>query len=304
MLALFWALAGGCSNTLHRGEYTRLVMGVQCRVVVYGRDEPATRRAAASAFAELARLEQVFSDYRDDSELARLNAAAGGEPVPASPDMVRVLTAAGEVSSATGGAFDATVGPLSRLWRQARATGRAMPAEERASALALVDWRAVELRGGRVRLAKPGMRLDLGGIAKGYAARAAVDRLEELGHPRSMVALAGDVAVGRRPPGRRGWTIELPAGSSAGPLVVERVSVSTSGHGEQFVEIEGRRVSHILDPRTGEGGGQPFMATVVSADGAHADAIATALVLLEPSEQEVVTRAFPSIRVLLTPVGR
>jgi thiamine biosynthesis lipoprotein len=278
-------------------------MGVQCTIVVYAPDEPAARHAAASAFAELARLELLFSDYRPDSELSALNHAAGQAPLPVHPDTLDILARARVLARDTHGAFDPTVGPLVALWRRARDTGALAPDHEHRQALARVGWRRLELdpAAGTARLLDPGMRLDLGGIAKGYAAQRAVQHLASLGHSRSMVALAGDSAVGDKPPGRPGWAVEIePAGDAPGhTLLLRRTSVSTSGDAHQSLVIDGQRFSHIIDPRTGRGGSPGVTATVVAPDGATADALATALTILPSAAWEPTAARFPPASVII-----
>lgn len=263
-------------------------MGVQCRIVVYTGDEDSAVAAADAGFHEIARLEDLFSDYRSKSELSRLGDHAGLGPVPASDDMMRILTQAREVSEATDGAFDVTCGPAVALWRESRRTGVLPGAEAIARAREALGWHAVEVdpQARTVTLSKSGMRLDLGGIAKGYAAHHAVVLLKSLGVSSCMVALAGDIAVGEAPPGTPGWrvTVQGDRGSPGPTLVLANASVSTSGDAEQFVVIGGLRYSHIIDPRTGVGTPGGVQATVVARDGAIADALPKAVCVTGPGE--------------------
>lgn len=297
MRAVFAAMilvALGACAPLQRHEFARVCMGVEARVVLYAPDRSRAEAAAGVAFAELARLDAMMSDYRESSELSEVARRAGLDWVGVSPEMIEVLETAIEVSSASGGAFDVTAAPLTRAWREARRTGR-IP-DGLASLRERTDWNAIEIDGGRVRLARKGMALDLGGIAKGYAAERAVQILRLAGYTRAMVALAGDVAVGDAPPGEAGWRIEVrPSkdGDPIGVLSLVRVSVSTSGDSEQFIEIDGHRYSHIVDPRTGLGSERQVAATVVAPSGAVADALATAACLLSVEQASGMLRAFP-----------
>jgi thiamine biosynthesis lipoprotein len=158
---------------------------------------------------------------------------------------------------------------------------------------AKVDWRGVEVRKREAKLVQVGMKLDAGGIAKGDAVDMAVGALARMGVRRSLVSLAGDIAVGDPPPGERGWVVEVrPSGEVTNAMVVKNVCVSTSGDAEQFVEIAGVRYSHIVDPRSGLGVTHRVAVTVVAEDGAVADAMATALCVMPPEE----ARAFASDR--------
>ena len=257
-------------------------MGVQTQVILHARTPDEARDAAAAAFAEVARLERLMSDYRPSSQLSAINAGAGSM-VEADDSMVDILRQARDISELTEGAFDATVGPAVALWRESRKRGT-LPAEaDRAAAVALINWREVEVGQRRVGLGRPGMKLDLGGIAKGYAAERAIATLRRRGVRSALVALAGDVALGDAPPGKPGWRVALSnerTGTVLGTITLANACVSTSGDSEQFVEIEGRRFAHIVDPRSGLGvaGGMPV--TVVAPGGATADAIATGAFVL------------------------
>ncbi len=312
VLAAVMVLAGGgCAGpaALSRFESKRVCMGVQTRVVLYASDKDAADRAANAAFDRIARLDDLMSDYRPASELMRLCARAGEGPVVVGPELFEVLSASERISRESDGAFDVTVGPAVLLWRQVRRTGQAASAEELAAARDLVGWRNVELdpAARTVRLTKPGMKLDLGGIAKGYAAQRAVDELRALGVRCCLVALAGDIAVGDAPPGRAGWEIGVTGGQAAegasgrsaaagdavAPvrLLLRNAAVSTSGDTEQFVEIQGQRYSHFVDPRTGLGTAGGVSVTVVAERGELADALPTAACVLGAAQTEMFLNA-------------
>lgn len=267
-------------------------MGVQTRILTHAGSREAAAAGAARAFERIAALEEGMSDYRPESELSRLAARAEAgdhdwhEP---SPDLFRALALSQTLASRTDGAFSATIGPAVALWRESRRSG-VLPSEaDRSRAVQLSDWRNLEVdrETRRVRLLKPGMRLDLGGIGKGYAAQAALESLIDDGLPQSLVALGGDIVAGRPPPGSEGWRIALRPG--LGDLVLSSAAISTSGDVEQFVEIEGKKYSHIVDPRTGLGVvGGPWV-TVVASRGEYADALATAGAVLGLDEAETLT---------------
>lgn len=266
-------------------------MGVQTRILTHAGSREAAATGAARAFERIAALEQAMSDYRPDSELSRLcKSAEAGEHdwQHVSPDLFRALALSQTLASRTDGAFSATIGPAVALWREARRSGELPDAAELARAVELSDWRSLEVdrEARRVRLLKPGMRLDLGGIGKGYAAQAALESLIDDGLPRSLVALGGDVAVGHPPPGGEGWRIALRPG--LGDLLLASAAISTSGDIEQFVNIDGKRYSHIVDPRTGLGiVGGPWV-TVVASRGEYADALATAGAVLGLDDAETL----------------
>ena len=253
--------------------------------MLYAPDDAAAQRGFDAAFGAMSRVDALLSDYRPDSELSRINAAAGsGEWVRVSEGTLRVLRLARQVSMETGGAFDMTAGPAVALWRETRRSGVAPGELERARAVALVDWRALEVVGDAARLHGRGMRLDAGGIGKGHAVGEALKAVEGLGLGRCLVSLAGDVGAGEAPPGQPGWRVRVSANrdDSAGVLWLRGACASTSGDAEQFVEIDGVQYSHIVDPRTGMGLTHGMAVTVVAREGAVADAMATALCVMGP----------------------
>ena len=291
---------------LVRREFAELHMGVSARVVLYAPDDTTARAAARAAFARMAALEDVMSDYRPASELRRLERHPAGAWVPVSAELYAVLARALEVARASGGAFDPTVGPLVALWREAR-RGRRLP--DRAaldSARALVGWERLSLDSARraVRLGRAGMRLDLGGIAKGYILQAALDALRERGVTRALLEAGGDIVAGDAPPGQPGWRVSAPSAHGA---VAERAArlanaaIATSGPAEQFVELAGVRYSHVVDPRTGLGLTNGATATVVAPDGATADALATALTALDAGRRGALLARFPAVMASVRP---
>jgi len=290
---------------LERHEYRRIIMGTQARIVLYAQDDTVAREAAAAAFARMVELDNLLTDYRP-SELTRLCEASGGPARAVSPDLMRILQLAEEVSGATGGAFDVTLGPLTQLWREVRKSGERPAPEVLAEARSRTGWRKVERDASRseVRLAVEGMRLDLGAIGKGYAADRALETLGEHGVTRALVDLGGDLVLGDPPPGRQGWRVAVAGGEpgeEAPVLTLTREAVATSGDTEQYVEIDGQRYSHILDPRTGLGLTESECVTVVAPNGALADALASATSVLRGVEDR--SRGLTRIQKILLRFG-
>lgn len=275
-------------------------MAIPFRIVLYARDGQQATNAAQAAFARIHALNGSLSDYDPESELSRLSQTAGtGRIVPLSPDLAHVLDAAERVSRATDGAFDVTVGPLSQLWRRARRQ-RALPDPARLDeARRAVGWRHLELTTVRgpgsahrsARLIQPGMRLDLGGIAKGYALDEATRILQGHGLRQTLVTGAGDMVAGDPPPGQAGWRIELPPIDLPGApppqtLWLRHGALCTSGDLFQHVEIDGVRYSHIVDPRVGLGLTDHSLVTVLGPNGMIADAFSTAISIM-PAERSL-----------------
>ena len=272
-----------------RFEFSQAHMGTSFRIVLYAPDAATATRASNAAFDRITSLDNIMSDYQASSELMLLCQRAGGPPVNVSEDLFRILARSQEVARLTDGAFDITVGPVVLLWRRARRRREMPNAESLARALELVGYEKLRLdpRDGTAQLVKQGMLLDLGGIAKGYAADEAVALLKQHGIRSALVAAGGDIVVGRPPPGREGWRIgiaplESPDQPPSRYLMLHDAAVSTSGDAEQFVELSGRRYSHVVDPKTGLGVVGRSSVTVIAQNGATSDSLATAVSVLGP----------------------
>jgi thiamine biosynthesis lipoprotein len=304
---LLCACAAGCASRqqdLQRYEYVEIHMGVSVRLTVYAPGEAAAKSACSAAFERVGQLEDVMSDYRPTSELMHLCARAGTGPVPVSSDLFTVLQYAQDVAARSDGAFDVTVGPFVQLWRRARKTGQLPERDELNDAAVRTGWRLIRLDSSRrtVELIRPGMRLDLGGIGKGYAGDAAIATLKQHGIDRALFEAGGDIVVSGPPPGKRGWTIELPdAPQSAQKRTLElaNAAVSTSGDTEQFVIIAGQRYSHVVDPHTGIGLTERTMATVIAPRGITSDALSTAITVLGPARGKALAAQYRGVRAFI-----
>jgi len=280
LVAAALAPATGCilpqEGSLARYEYVESHMATPCRIKFYAGSDELAERAKAAAFAELAAVDAAMSDYDPKSELSRLNAAAGTGPVKVSEPLYHVLSVGQIHSWLSDGAFDMTVGPVVRLWRQARQERKLPSPEALKATLELVGHRKLRLtldaEGRKAVLDRPGMLLDLGGIAKGYACDRALAALRRVGVTRAMVDAGGGMALGDPPPGLKGWRIQV-ADETSKVLILANCGVATSGDWERFVEIDGVRYSHLVDPKTGLGLTNRALATVVAPDGIRADAL-------------------------------
>jgi thiamine biosynthesis lipoprotein len=289
-----------------RLEYIEPHMGTLFRIVLYPPDPAIAKAATRAAFDRIAALNRIMSDYDPTSELMRLCAQAPTTPVPVSAELFDILLRSQAIAEKTHGAFDVTLGPVIRLWRETRRT-HALPSDDaRTAAQHASGFKHLRLDpvGRTVTLLRPHMALDLGGIAKGYAAQAALTVLAQHGITCAMVAASGDLALGDPPPGKTGWKIELnPFGSTTGTpltLIVAHAGVSTSGDTEQFVTLNGVRYSHIVDPATGLGLTRPTAVTVVAQHATLADALATACSVLAPAAaQQLADHSAESVRVIV-----
>jgi thiamine biosynthesis lipoprotein len=281
----------GADDSLQRFEYTRIRMGVPVEITLYARSQEAANSASDAAYARIKALDRIMSDYDPDSELMRLCATAGtGQRVVVSPELACVLCRSQDLSLRTDGAFDVTVGPLVELWRIARRQKQLPSPERLQSAREKVGWRNLRLdqSARSVELLRTGMKLDLGGIAQGYAADEALRVLCEHGVRRALIDVSGDIVVGDPPPGRDAWRVEIEPLQKNDPhaksqvLLLRNAAVTTAGDAYQFVEIDGVRYSHIVDPQTGLGQTIRRSVTVIAHDGVTADGLDTGVCLLEP----------------------
>ena len=285
---------------LARYQYTEYHMGVDVRIVVYAPNKDTAEQACRAAFERFAELDTIMSDYRVDSELNRLCGRAGGPAVPVSKELFRVLERSQELARRSGGAFDVTCGPIVRLWRRARKTHVLPTTREIERARALVGWPKLHLdaHSHTARLDKVGMQLDLGGIGKGYGDDGAMEVLKRFGITRALVEAGGDIVVSGPPPGETGWKIAVPNAHStpnAPPRLFADQAISTSGDTEQFVDIGGKRYSHIVDPRTGHALTDRIEVTVLARDGLTSDGLSTAVSVLGAEKGQALARTYAGV---------
>lgn len=288
-----------------------ICMNTAVSQTVYGVD---SRGAAAAALREIQRLERLLSRFRPDSDIGRLNRGlispaaglaespaevSGSSMEPAVPihrETAHVLETALEISRLSGGAFDVTAAPLIALWRVTAEDPKIPSPEAIERARRLVDYRSLELSRSTslplrrsaffAQLAEQGQMVDLGGIAKGYAADRAVDVYRRRGITSAMIDLGGNVALLSGKDDGSPWRVgiqdpDAPRGDCLGFLSLRDKSVVTSGDYERFFEVGGKRYHHIIDPRTGypaESGLRSV--TVVAGESMVADGLSTALFVL------------------------
>lgn len=244
----------------------------------------AAHRLLHAARAEIEGLASVLSAYDPQSDVSRLNTA--GSALVAEPTR-EVIARAVEVSELTGGAFDVTYAPLRELWREAARRGSVPSEHELAEARAMVGYRKLAGDGRSVLLKGRGMRVDLGGIAKGYIIDRAVHALQDAGASSGLVDIGGDLRFFGEPAGRQKWRVQVrmpPGQKGALVLQVPACAVATSGDQARGFRVGDEWYSHIIDPRTGKPVRHAASVTVVAPDAMTADALATALSVLTPQE--------------------
>jgi len=294
-------------------------MGCDARIVLLARDRSGAVAAARAAFDRIAEVDAALSDWRVDSEIERLGAELDRSPLPFAVATSPVLTAALRCSmcvrASTSGRFDPALGALTRLWRRHAREGSVPSADEFERARSASGAEHIEVHEGRLVIRVHGLRFDFGGIGKGMAADLALDELRRRNHGTALVQIAGDAAIGDAPPGRAGWRVRIAA---SGRLVelAPGSGISSSGDREQWIEVDGERRSHILEPSTGVGSrGAPGVTVIVSprerrsacdacGAAALADALATAATLMNDAERDALVASLPGIEVIVTPSPR
>ena len=237
--------------TLHR--FTFRAMAAENEVQVHSDDALFAESAAARAIAEVKRIEAKYSRYLDDSIVCRINREAGGAAVPIDTETHGLLMFAAACHDQSAGAFDVTSGVLRRAWRFD--SGRVPGEAELVPLVDLIGWPRVELGADTVRLPVRGMELDFGGFGKEYAVDRAALMLREAGATSALVNLAGDLAILGPQPDGSAWRVGIRHPRRDGMLLatlpVSSGGIATSGDYERFMEVDGVRHCHVLDPRTG-----------------------------------------------------
>jgi len=286
----------------------RHAMATRFEIALHGGNPVSLRAAGEEALDEIERLENLLSLYRTSSEIAHVNARAFHEPVRVSVPVFRLLVHAFQISDATAGAFDITVGPLLQCWGFIGASGRVPTDEELEDARARVGWRHVELDAAEftVRFDKPGMMLDLGAIGKGFAIDSAATLLREAGVTSGILhgGTSSIFAIGC-PPDAAGWKIAIrqpsemvpEAGTTDLPTVTLRdEALSVSAVWGRSFQAGSTRFGHIIDPRTGHPAGDTVLTAVVLPSTTESDALSTALLALGPAGLAQVVQFRPMAR--------
>jgi len=277
-------------------------MGSEVRLTAQVADESRALRAFEKAFDEFDRLDRLLSVWKPGSDVLRLNAEAGHAPVQVSPETLEVLRTARQVSEWTGGKFDVTFGALSGLWKfdQDQDDQIPRPADVRAR-LPEVDFTAVELNGARgtAYLSRPGTRVHLGGIGKGYAVDRAAAILRADGISDFLIQAGGDLyASGTR--GDRPWRAGIrdprgPVDRIFAAMNLHDETFSTSGDYERYFIRDGRRYHHILDPDEGVPARGCRSVTIVARQGVLADALSTGVFVLGPRTGMALIEKLPDV---------
>ena len=267
-----------------RFSFTQPKMGSPFTIIFYAGDSVQAELLSKKCFNLVDSFVLIFSDYIDSSELSRLSATSGKDSVVnISPAMFDILSQSKLAFEKSGGAFDITIGPLSKFWRKLRKQKQFPSAEAVQAAKKLIGFDKIILDTihKKAMLTQQGMQLDLGGIAQGYIAQKVIDFLSAQQINQALVNVSGDIVMSNAPPGSAGWNVGVNVPESTDDLLprtllMQNKAVTTSGDAYQFMEHNGKKYSHIIDPRTGYGVTSQRNVTAIANDGTTADWMATA----------------------------
>jgi thiamine biosynthesis lipoprotein len=290
----------------------QMIMGTFVHVVAVAKDTSTAKKCVQAALEEIRKVDDLMSDYKNDSEISRINREASEKAVKVSESTYEILQRSVEFSEMTGGAFDITIGPLVALFREAKENKIAPSMEQIDQARTKVGFEKLKLdsENKTVQFSDDGMLLDLGGIAKGYAIDKAIEAAKSNGAIGAMVDIGGDVrCFGLPPVGKDHWLIGLQDPNSAiegigggGLMLVLKVTnaaVATSGDYQQFVLIEGKRYSHIMDRKTGTSAEGLSSVTIIADNATDADALATSVSVMGAEKGLALIEKLPDIEAIL-----
>ena len=273
----------GCGGGLKEFSDKRMLMGTVFEIKIFARDESSAGKSISEAFDEISRLEKIFSVFIPDSEVSKLN-GSGIDAV--SSEMLELMKISKYYSEISAGAFDITVLPLIELWKNSKKEGK-MPstaAIEKAKKLVGSKKIFIDGKNKRITFAEKGMKVDFGGIAKGYAVDRAYELLKKNGVEAGMVNAGGNMRVW----GDRVWNVALQNPRDKTEYVtvlrLKNESVATSGDYERYFFLDKKRVSHIINPLSGYSADKSISATIITKNATDADALSTAVFVLGPEK--------------------
>ena len=279
-------------------------MGSLFNIILYAEDSINAAHAAQQAFLQIDTLNQVYSDYLPNSELNQLCSTAGsGNWVTVSPILYSILVKAKAAGKESKGSFDITMSPVIRIWRNARRLKMLPSKDSIRLAMQKVGYRLIDIDtlNRMARLIKPGMQLDLGGIAKGETGQRVINRLTKMGFPYALIDAGGDIVAGSTPANIPGWKIAINLPESEElmdrQLLMTNAAVTTSGNLYQYLEVDGIRYSHIIDPATGWAVTNNRNVTVIATEGINADWLTKACTILPIKQALKLVGKYPGAQV-------
>ena len=294
----FFSIQLSAQDLEQRYEFSIQKMGTTFRIITYSVDSSYAEMIIQKCWRRLEEIDKTFSDYRSDSEATKLSLRSNTDDwQPVSPDMWTALQFAHSLSLKTNGSYDITIGPLSKLWRKAIRRFEFPDEVEIVEAKNLVGYHLLELNVDTrsVRLNRPGMQLDFGSVAKGFAVDELFQILKQAKLERSLVDGGGDIYAGTAPPGTDGWRVKI--ASANADILLQNQAIASSGHSFKFLEHDGVRYSHIVDPHSGLGATSLTVVNITASTCMIADALASTLCILDKEASDNLLKSFPLVEI-------
>lgn len=292
-----------CKNKVGYTYLSRLGLGTTINIKVYAESDTKARKIAQQAYDEIERIDRTMSSQNTQGELSILDSKAGQDWVSISPDLYRVLERSQYYSRLSNGAFDVTIGPVERAWGFLSNSPHLPEPKKLKSELRLVDYRYIDLANGKIRLLKPGMEIDLGAIAKGYAVDRALEVIRKAGAFSGLIEAGGDLRFFGTKPGGKEWKIGIAHPRKNDQIITVKniglQAVATSGDYERFFFRDGKRYHHILDPRTGFPADKSVSVTIWTQTAMDADALSTTVFVLGPEKGLELIEKLPGTECLI-----
>ncbi len=292
-------------QSFHRFEFEHQQMGTQFKIILYSKNHITAQTIVNQCFKKVDDLNLIFSDYQEVSEISQLSQSAGKDKkIKVSASLWRVLCTSKWYYKKSKGAFDITIGPLSKLWRSMFRRSEIFNGVKINNAKFKVGFNKINFfpLSKKVQLVQKGMRLDLGGIAKGYTVDEMVKILQQAGIQQFLVDGGGDLYVGNPPPDKEGWAVQIITSDNQGKkvaqqLILKNTAIASSGDTYRFLAHNGKRYSHIIDPRTGYGVVDQKIINVQATSCMKADAIASTLSIINEKEAAIFLKKMKQVKV-------
>ena len=291
LLLIVLFISSSASGQISRFQFTENKMGSPFQIIFYHTDSVEANHAARESFNLIDSFNLIFSDYDPKSEISQLAIHAGNHPQKISQALFDVMRLSLQAEEKSGKTFTIYAGALTRLWRNARNENKFPAKKELRQALRLSSKKHFNFieRDSSVIISAKGASMDFGGIVKGYVAQKVIELLCKKNIYHALVDAGGDIVVSKSPPGKQGWSVAVNLPGDNVELVEHRLllsnqAVATSGNMYQYIEHDGKKYSHIINPKSGYGITNQRQVTVIAKDGATADWLATACSILSISK--------------------
>ena len=272
-------------------KQTRMIMGTFAEVSIYSNNEKTAGNAIEGALNEMERMDRIMSNYKNDSELSKVNKKAAKSPVPCNEELLDVIEQSQYYSELSGGAFDITVSPIVALWGFFSEKGHVPSDKEIEKVLPAVSYKNIVInksndpkKPATIFLKNTQTQIDLGAIGKGYAVDKALEIIRKCGIDNGCINLGGNIYVMGTPPDKNAWKIGVQhprdGNEILGYLELKNEATATSGDYERFFEFNGKRYSHIINPRTGRPVSGVLATTIIAPTGTKVDALSTIVFVL------------------------